>query len=130
MIVRTASTGQAYYYGYIDLAAVGTDLRLFRRDETTNVLLTSGPATVTPGFHTMRFKATGTNPVSLELQVDALTPVTYADSDALRKTWGLQGSGATALTASRAGLRLMMCPLMISWSSAVTPAPIYVLLEV
>ncbi len=41
----------------------------------------------------MRLKATGTNPVNLELQVDALTPLTYADSDVLRKTLGTPGFG-------------------------------------
>ena len=43
--------------------------------------------------HSYRLKATGTNPVELEFQVDATAAVTFSDSDASRKQSGRSGIG-------------------------------------
>jgi len=95
--VRCASAGTADFY-YMFFSA-GT-LELYRCDASTFVLLTSAARTITTGSNALRMRATGTNPVALEVQVAATAVVTFNDSNANRKQSGAPGIGLYNLTAN------------------------------
>ena len=64
------------------------------------VVITGASQGIGAGTHTMRLKATGTNPVALELQIDGLTTITFNDSDTNRKQTGTSGVGGYSFTGS------------------------------
>ena len=92
-VVR-ATSGWNGYIGSINVNS-GNDTGLYRVDNGSFTLLASAENGLSAGNHTMRLKATGAGAtISLELQINATTTITYGDTHANRKTSGPPGIGA------------------------------------
>lgn len=90
-VVRvTAADITDYYLGYYN---AGT-LEMYRVVDGNIALINSGPRTITSGGNTWRFRATGTNPVNLELQVGGTATLTFGDTNGNRHQSGRPGCGA------------------------------------
>lgn len=81
------------YFAFLDMVPAN-EVELYRMTAGSPTLVASADRGFTAdGAYTYRFKATGTNPVALEFQVDATAVVTFNDSDAARKQSGRPGCG-------------------------------------
>lgn len=91
LVLRGNTTDQTSYVASVDLNAAN-EVGIYSVDAGgTYTTLASADRGLSAGTHTVRFKATGTNPVLLEVQVDSTTVVTYSDSSAGRITSGDEG---------------------------------------
>ena len=101
LAVRVATDNTANgYNAYVNL---GNTIWLYRIEPGPSfVSLGSTTRTFSTGAHTGRFRATGTNPVNLEYQLDALAVFTVSDSSANRRTAGVPGVEFFCVTANAA----------------------------
>lgn len=97
LAARCATGSIDCYLGVLD-TSVANEVQIIRVTTDVFTTIASVDRGLSGGQHSVRLKATGTNPVNLELQVDATAMLTFADSAADRKQTGRPGPGGFATT--------------------------------